>query len=784
MRQDSQRELCASELQEDQSNLTPMNQEALHERGEATEFGKGRSDEEEAGKTDEQTYETNEYEGDQSHQQTPPDDHRAQNHTDDVGGGSYRSKKTPANSRKYARNRKVRLSDDIKVESHLSDQPSIVDEVSDVGVDKGSKRPVSVLKATSSIGPVPWHRQLGLSTDGTGQKEQGMLMSPTVTQLRNGTPHPCVARSSANILFVHISKTDRFPENVQLVGPIVRVHVVDPSKVSYLQQRGSVRQEISDDQQAELLNYPGRPQLLTIGNNAGNPGPAVMDYIPSVQTNHCKPISQTEFCAEWGETLVINAESESIAEKDAVLLFEILQSPTSFSGYHQSRPSSPTFRGYQLVAWAFLKIKGKEEDNTGELRLQLYHYSRNIVNSARDSAEQPTARPDDPIFSSWSLHSTGSRCKKYPATLRVRVGFTSPPDAQIVTTDAEQKIRPFLPAGFGTGFETGRLSSTYRLWGASNAVDGGNQKLLSMAQNLGLTEEEYSLHRPPDDSCEVPNCVHCELPGYPQGTSVLSFSNDGKRLAMAWGDSQDVFKVSIWASVSGKLLTELSGHHDLVYDMDWSPDDKSLITASSDFTAKTWSTMSGEQTSILQHSCFVYSCAFHPLPKKRSYVTTGGYDGFLRVWSCEKRKVVDGIKVHNGYVNATIFEPNGLRLYSGDSLGIIAESSYSDERGRHPSLKPLRVCKDLVDQGISCLRIHGGGRKLFAGTKTGRICIMDMKVFGCVGELGTARLGTHLCRFDISSDGQWVIFGSQDGKCSVWNVENGMQVDIPAVNFR
>lgn len=93
---------------------------------------------------------------------------------------------------------------------------------------------------------------------------------------------------------------------------------------------------------------------------------------------------------------------------------------------------------------------------------------------------------------------------------------------------------------------------------------------------------------------------------------------------------------------------ELPGHHGLIYDAVWSPDDSMLATASSDFTVKVWGMKAphdSHETTVLQHSCFAYSCAFHPVSSKGSYLVTGAYDGTMKIWNARRAKVVDILKV-------------------------------------------------------------------------------------------------------------------------------------------
>lgn len=119
---------------------------------------------------------------------------------------------------------------------------------------------------------------------------------------------------------------------------------------------------------------------------------------------------------------------------------------------------------------------------------------------------------------------------------------------------------------------------------------------------------------------------------------------------MKWSQKVNIqfTQVDIHWSSSGKCFVELPGHHGRIYDAAWSPDDSMLVTASSDFTAKVWkigTPIEPNATTVLQHCCFVYSCAFHPVSSESPYLVTGAYDGVIRIWNPKKSKVVDMLKV-------------------------------------------------------------------------------------------------------------------------------------------
>jgi WD40 repeat protein len=84
-----------------------------------------------------------------------------------------------------------------------------------------------------------------------------------------------------------------------------------------------------------------------------------------------------------------------------------------------------------------------------------------------------------------------------------------------------------------------------------------------------------------------------------------------------------------------------AGHHDLVYDIMWSPHDDAILTASSDGTAKIWPftfpAKSGAAVVTLQHTCYVYAAQFFPNQDMSvRIVATGAYHEIVR--GVEKRR--------------------------------------------------------------------------------------------------------------------------------------------------
>ena len=73
------------------------------------------------------------------------------------------------------------------------------------------------------------------------------------------------------------------------------------------------------------------------------------------------------------------------------------------------------------------------------------------------------------------------------------------------------------------------------------------------------------------------------------------FSPDGKTVVTASGDKT----ARLWDAASGQELQVLRGHEDSVNSAQFSPDGKTVVTASEDKTARLWDVASGREAAGL-----------------------------------------------------------------------------------------------------------------------------------------------------------------------------------------
>lgn len=139
--------------------------------------------------------------------------------------------------------------------------------------------------------------------------------------------------------------------------------------------------------------------------------------------------------------------------------------------------------------------------------------------------------------------------------------------------------------------------------------------------------------------CKIPkNLWHQFSAGNNKCSYAIKFSWDGRKVACgasvftAYRSNEKRSSIFIYEIPSGKFVKRVNGFHSgAIYEIDWSPNDKYLVSASSDCTAHVWNNVKEYQSSILlPHPCFVYTARFHVT--RSGIVFTGSYDGLIRVW--------------------------------------------------------------------------------------------------------------------------------------------------------
>ncbi len=140
------------------------------------------------------------------------------------------------------------------------------------------------------------------------------------------------------------------------------------------------------------------------------------------------------------------------------------------------------------------------------------------------------------------------------------------------------------------------------------------------------------------------------LEGHNYMVASVSFSPDGKTIATASKDKT----VKLW-SQEGKELQTLRGHLDGVTSVSFSPDNQIIATGSVDKTVKLWSLEGKELQTLRGHEGAVNSVDFSPDGK---IIATASTDKTLKLWNREGKEL-QTLRGHEGAVNSVDFSPDG-----------------------------------------------------------------------------------------------------------------------------
>ncbi|MEU3910352.1 trypsin-like peptidase domain-containing protein [Streptomyces sp. NPDC029721] len=234
----------------------------------------------------------------------------------------------------------------------------------------------------------------------------------------------------------------------------------------------------------------------------------------------------------------------------------------------------------------------------------------------------------------------------------------------------------------------------------------------------------------------------------------VAFSPDGKTIASASGDKA----VRLWDVESGRTSATLSGHRDAVASVAFSPDGKTLATGGDDKTVRLWQVATRRLMAVFEgHNKPVTSVAFSPDGKT---IASGSGDRTARLWDVDttKSRTLSG---HTDSVNSVAFSPDGGTLATGS--GDQTARLWDVATGRARTLTGHE--NEVVSVAFS-----PDGKTVATGSGDQTARLWDVAA-------GTARTLTgHTDWVEsvaFSPDGKTVATGSGDQTARLWDVATG-----------
>ncbi len=251
--------------------------------------------------------------------------------------------------------------------------------------------------------------------------------------------------------------------------------------------------------------------------------------------------------------------------------------------------------------------------------------------------------------------------------------------------------------------------------------------------------------------------VQSSLEGHTAQVITISPGRDNKRVITAGADNT----ARIWNHVTGELISTLTGHKDRVNSAVFNPDGTLVVTSSNDTTATIWDADSGKPLlTLIGHEGVVNNAVFSP---DGNYVLTAGGDKTARIWDVKTGKESLKLTGHQDALNSAIFSPDGKYIVtaSKDKTAMIFDA------GTGQPVKTISEHRDsLLNAAFSS---DGGWLATCSVDRTARV--WRAGTWESVLELRGHSDNVNSVEF--SPDGKWIVTGSKDGTARIWRTQTG-----------
>ncbi|MCZ8121511.1 MAG: hypothetical protein O9295_26540 [Microcystis sp. LE18-22.4A] len=267
-----------------------------------------------------------------------------------------------------------------------------------------------------------------------------------------------------------------------------------------------------------------------------------------------------------------------------------------------------------------------------------------------------------------------------------------------------------------------------------------------------------------------------------------TFSQNGQLLASA----SDDYTVKIWGidytlvtnsdgktdcKINGTLLTNLQGHHDWVWDVNFSfiSDSKLLASASDDNSIKLWNLDVQFPQNMQAHQEKVWAVSFS---SDSQFLATASSDKTVKIWNLEEKKLLKTLDEHTDWVWAVNFSPDGKFLASGGgdkSLKIwkVGESISEISLIEDINIQNHKYTNYAHKDCICCVKFSPNSQLLASASADNTIKLWDIKG-NCINTLKGHEDKVYSIYF--SSDGEKIISVSADKTIKLWSCSTGEEI--------
>uniref|UniRef100_UPI0016896B77 WD40 repeat domain-containing protein n=2 Tax=unclassified Calothrix TaxID=2619626 RepID=UPI0016896B77 len=250
------------------------------------------------------------------------------------------------------------------------------------------------------------------------------------------------------------------------------------------------------------------------------------------------------------------------------------------------------------------------------------------------------------------------------------------------------------------------------------------------------------------------------LNGHRETVESISFSPDSKTVASASRDKT----VKLWDLNTGREIQTLKGHTQVVNSVSFSPDGKTVASASNDTTVKLWDVNSGREIQTFNgHTNFVNSVSFNPDGKT---VASASWDNTVKLWDVNSGREIQTLSGHTQVVNSVSFSPDGKTVASASWDNTV--KLWDVNSGRE--IQTLNGHTNTVES----ISFSPDGKTLASASKDNTVILWDVN---SGRKIQTLKGHTNFVNsVSFSPDGKTLASASNDTTVKLWDVNSGREI--------
>lgn len=255
------------------------------------------------------------------------------------------------------------------------------------------------------------------------------------------------------------------------------------------------------------------------------------------------------------------------------------------------------------------------------------------------------------------------------------------------------------------------------------------------------------------------------LTGFAGKVTAVHFTPDGTKLVTASGIAGLLGRAAVWDLATGQPIREITGHRDILYDAELSPDGKLLATCSYDRKIIVWNMETGEPVRTFEgHNGAVYDIAFHP---NGQVLASASADDTCKLWHIGTGERLDTLGQPLKEQYAIAFTKDGKQVVAaGADNRIRVWKLISLEK---PAINPLVQARFAHEGAIARLAFTPDGRQLVTVAEDRTVKLWETqgfterKLFNRQPEVAEA--------LAVSGTGDRFVIGRMDGSVEMFPID-------------